>query len=379
MNIPFYDQFDGYEYDLRQNVEDIIEDTFGEDISSIQKEELANSITFLIDMYSKKYYRSLDSQLSGTSNMLFANYYPNSYYPNSIFQIPALNAYQQPPINYFPPNLLPSISPTTISPNPYQMQMIPQFQLLPYDLPIRRKKGKGKTRPKRKSAKKGSKKKSNSKKESKDRTEKKVEQTSVKSSKIDKDADDSGIKTSPSNGIVERLTASNSGSISDVISVEINVPSMSNHPIRNILSSNSDEFVGMNKNEFCVTFTFKRNQVEIASYMIRRGEEVKHGQKCAQLKNWVFEISDDKNIWTEIDRQSNVSFEQNESMTFNVRQSSSRFAHYCRLRHNGETSSHATDISIKSIEFYERIKDDILIETPTNRPKWKFPITFKKS
>ena len=165
-----------------------------------------------------------------------------------------------------------------------------------------------------------------------------------------------------------------------MISVKINVPINPFNSIQNILRSNSSEFVGLNRNEFSVTFTFKRNKVEIANYTIHRGEVMKSGQEYAQLKNWVFEISDDKNNWSEIDRQTDVSFEQNEKLTFNVRSGSNRFVHYCRLRHNGQTSCHAQEMSIRSIEFYGRVRDDILIEKPTNefkftnesRPKFSF-------
>lgn len=100
--IPIFNQFDVYEYDFQLDVEDIVEDTLGEDISISQKEELANSITFLIDKYSKKYCRYLDSQFAGTNNMFFV--------PNCESK-PSSKLISTAAINYIPQNLFTSMAP----------------------------------------------------------------------------------------------------------------------------------------------------------------------------------------------------------------------------------------------------------------------------
>lgn len=217
-----------------------------------------------------------------------------------------------------------------------------------------------------------------SKKEDKDEDTKKPEEK--------KDDEQSKIKvfmnTSPppnvSKGIIDYLTTKAGENIHQNGMIEVQANSQltqtglknrySPQYVVNKMGITSNLFYAAEKGQtlFWLCFDFKSMRVEISGYAIRNTQYA----NVANIRNWVFEISDDNQNWTQIDNQSDCQLFKTSSATGYFSATSSRFVRYCRFRHTGEfwnpkfnTSKGGSDVvsnsyvGIQCIEFYGKLKE----------------------
>ena len=373
-----------YQYtEIQQEVEDTIDDILGEEISSLQKNELADSISFLINGYLDEHYKSINSNTplvysypNASDFNPFINFYllpraQNAYPPPSFNNIQQ-NSFPLAPLNYLQQNSFPlapfnylqqnSFS-SMMTPSPYTLQMYQQFQPFTFNQlpilnlkPVTKKKSKKKSRSRSKSTKSKQTPKHTKTESTKSKSDTKNDQNSSKSKSTQKD-----IKTfsyepsSPFNGILKYLTDQNGPNLvdSNIVSIKSTCPIRLGNPIKNVLVDNSKDFVGLITSSTTVTITFNLNLVKITNYSIRRG------QIGSQIQNWVFEISENGENWTEVDNRNDVSFDSKEIETFSVNQTNNRFVSFCRFNKIGLSSNDSkksNEFSIQSIEFFGRLK-----------------------
>lgn len=120
---------------------------------------------------------------------------------------------------------------------------------------------------------------------------------------------------------------------------------------KNLLNKDTDGIYRPDRSHdnFFIRFDFKSMKAEITHYTIRTA-----GNMHGNMKNWIFEISDDGSNWTEIDRHVDFNFQQNAEM-FKVREN--KFARFCQIHQNGPPSSIQLRLWINAVEFYGRLKN----------------------
>lgn len=358
-------QYNQIKNDFEQELADVIDDILGNESYQVQKEQLTNSLLDIFSQYSERYMNQIESQYYQNNLPALPNEFTNS---NNCFSNLPINLYiLVDPQNSFPTQPLyypqPTINPPMqqnppIQQNPFQMQMIQQppilpqpslpfFPQLPILDPITPKKSE-KSKKKHKKDKKHSHK-------SKDSSDKKKKKESKKEPKKEEE-----IKTfslQPGNefqGIFHYLSSTKSGNIHDNGIIEVtsnNLRSSSDskyHP-KNVVDSNNNttQYMANGGNEAYICFDFKEKRVEITDYV------VKNSNSGGKIRNWVFEISDDKNVWTEIDKNTDYRF-SGQMGSFKVRPN--RFVRYCRLRHTGQFTDMVYNLVINAIELFGRIK-----------------------
>lgn len=361
--MSIFNQQHQIEDDFQQELEYIIEEYLGDDSSNSQKEQLFDSISHIFNKISEKcqnqYYEQ--NYLPYTFNCQSINNKRPSiniiiptFIPNSFPQLP--QGYYQPTINQF--NMQNPMMPQFTN----QMQMIqsPQFtqqvSLYPFDLslPLKTKSSK---KGRSKSSKKHDKR-SKSKKDSKHKS--KSETTEQKDSKSSEIKIFSFNESDPLNGIFKFLTVKTHGNIHDNGTIEVKSDNIltshikgegqsRSHP-KNLLNDDSKSFYRPDKStdNFYIQFDFKNMEVEISSYTIRTA-----GSGHANLKNWVFLISDDQSKWTQVDIHINYIFS---SQTVNFEVNTKRFVRYARISQIGPPSDSSFRLWINAVEFYGKLK-----------------------
>lgn len=353
-----YDQFDD---DFEQEIEDIVDSFLGDRVSNSQKEDLYNSISLICRKYSKNYLQLAKNDES----------FPPIQHQEPCKLSPSINLYIcSPPSNPIPPPTSynyyqPMIAPVT-QPSPYQIPISQPLQMIPPPNPYSSTLPPflTTTQPNKTEKSKSAKKKHHSEKS---KSKKHKSSSHSKSSKSDKDHKKSKkdkkaeIKSFPYkegielNGIIKYLTDKTGGNINDNGTIEISSNNINSgggfktyHP-KNVLNSIiDDDYMANDGKTAYIRFDFKDKMVEVSNYTVR------NAKRGGKIKNWVFEISDDGNNWTEIDKRSNFIFNDKKIWTIDVK--NKRFSRYCQLRHNGPFTGMLYNLMINAIELYGKLK-----------------------
>ena len=154
-------------------------------------------------------------------------------------------------------------------------------------------------------------------------------------------------------GIVCYLTNKTGGNIHDNGTIEVtsNYENSSNPP-KNVVDFNNDSYYCSSNytSDAWICFNFKSMEIEISNYTIKSARTSGH------VKNWVIEVSNDGNNWTEIHQVTNYSGLNGDNVikTFEVQQKQK--CKYCRLRHTGEYWDMNSYFRIGCIEFFGSLK-----------------------
>lgn len=149
-------------------------------------------------------------------------------------------------------------------------------------------------------------------------------------------------------GILAFLTQKAGSNIHDSGIIEITSNSIlgSYHP-KHLLDKSQVYATKEGEKNAWVCFDFKNMKIEISDYRI-------DASKSCPIKNWVFEVSDDKNDWKTIDTHTNDEIFKGsiKIQTFKVQKNN--FSRYCRIRHTGTFCDYTTGshMQICRIEFY---------------------------
>lgn len=155
-------------------------------------------------------------------------------------------------------------------------------------------------------------------------------------------------------GIINYLGEKTGGNIHDNGTIEVTSNSILRpgcHPKYLLQSDDRYATIRGDKNAW-VCFDFKNMKIEITDYRIQRGPS-------CNIKNWIFEISNDGNNWTTIDQHYNCDdLEKKTSIkTFKVQKN--HLSRFCRIRHNGEFCDYNSGNTMQTdrIEFYGKLKE----------------------
>lgn len=155
-------------------------------------------------------------------------------------------------------------------------------------------------------------------------------------------------------GIINYLTEKTGGNIHKNGTIELTSISPDFHTYPDYLLNQSQDYHFNPQDVIC--YDFKNMKIEISSYTIKS-----INNPVGHIKNWVFEVSNDKDSWTEIDKHTDdpTMNSPGKVATFNVKKK--KFARFVRFRHTGEywkavPGIMACSIRINSIEFYGRLE-----------------------
>ena len=158
-------------------------------------------------------------------------------------------------------------------------------------------------------------------------------------------------------GIIEYLTTKHGQNIEDCGIIKVTTNNFNSlNPPKNVLDFNTNNTFASSKGfqqDTWICFDFQNYEIEISNYSI------KTHSGGGYAKNWVIEISDDGNNWTQIDEHKNYS-ELNSPYTvktFEVHKN--KFSRFCRFRHTGEYWVPNNFLRINSIEFYGQIREKL--------------------
>lgn len=138
-------------------------------------------------------------------------------------------------------------------------------------------------------------------------------------------------------GILRHLTEEAGGNIHNkgIIEITSNSYQSSNFHPKNLVDYDENNFYASNNDtDVQICFDFKNKKIQPTSYSIQSYSG--GGQNYCHLRNWVFEVSNDKTKWDVIDEHSNDPTLNGDliTATFNVKQTNS-FYRYIRLRQTG--------------------------------------------
>lgn len=171
------------------------------------------------------------------------------------------------------------------------------------------------------------------------------------------------------NGIMRYLTKQTGGNIHDNKTIEIttNANYTSDHP-KNLVDyeENSEYNSGTPNFEPKICFDFKDRGIQLSNYSIKSygsaaGDGIKTSNASGHLRNWVIEVSNDKQTWETIDRHNNDSTLNGSDIvaTFNICPKQTNFYRYIQLRSTGYSwyGRNRYDIFFYFIEFYGKLKE----------------------
>lgn len=155
-------------------------------------------------------------------------------------------------------------------------------------------------------------------------------------------------------GIINYLEIKTGGNIHDNGTIEVTSNSILEsgcHP-KKLLQSSDDYYATKrgDKNAW-VCFDFKNMEIEITDYRIKRGPS-------CNIKNWIFEISNDGNNWTTIDQHFNCDDLEIKTSIKTFKVQKNHFSRFCRIRHCGEFCNYLSRNTMETsrIEFYGKLK-----------------------
>ena len=172
--------------------------------------------------------------------------------------------------------------------------------------------------------------------------------------RLEQDISHQDISTDPiehQNHILKYLSEKFEGNVHTKNVVEITASSIgdNNLPVENIIEEDDDKyFCTDNEPDSWIKFDFKERKVLLDRYTLK----TYYGHEgCGHLKNWVLEVSDDDNNFTEIDRRENCDLLNGELKTATFEVSHSTPARFVRLRQTGKNWHDDNDLNLNQIEF----------------------------
>lgn len=161
-------------------------------------------------------------------------------------------------------------------------------------------------------------------------------------------------------GILRYLTNKTGGNIHDNKTIDISsnsINSDSQHPKNLVDYSDRTHYCSKDEQDIKICFDMKENIIQLESYTIKSCNE---GPNLGHLRNWVIEVSNDKNKWEIIDEHKNDSTlnERDIIATFETKKTNG-FYRFIQLRQTGESWRYKQGnylFYFKMIEFYGKLK-----------------------
>ena len=141
-------------------------------------------------------------------------------------------------------------------------------------------------------------------------------------------------------GIMNYLNESTNGNIHDNGTVKITSNTFQSenlHPKNLVDYKNDNKNYASNDTEnISIQFDFKDRLIQLTNYSIKSSSQG-GDRNWAHLRNWVVEVSNDGQNWTEVDRHTNDSTLNGRNITaaFKVKKETDEFYRYVRLRNSG--------------------------------------------
>ena len=158
-------------------------------------------------------------------------------------------------------------------------------------------------------------------------------------------------------GIMRQLTDETNGNIHDNGTIEItsNSISGSNHPKYLVDYQNDNYYHSKDEENATICFDFKERAIQMTSYSIK---SYNGNQSNGHLRNWVVEVSNDKNSWTAVDKHENDSTLRGYNIIANfITKETDEFYQFARLRQTGKSWSDDYYTYFYFIEFYGKLKE----------------------
>lgn len=326
-----------------EELSNYIDENFGKIATESQKEELINSLLFILDKHSRKL------QADNLTP-------PNIASPNFPCSSPIINLYLIPqPI--FRPNMQPS--PNYAPTSPYYIPVMQQPPLLtnsPYNYPTlqnpipyppNKKREDTKSKKEKHKSKKDKKSKKKDKSSKEKHTKKKGDQKGSQKFEYKEGHE--------FEGILHHLAVLTGGDISKNGTIQLTSNSICSefHRVSYLLDSTDKTYAAKLSDwpKVQILFDFKDRLVNIDGYSIKSSSH-----SIGHITNWVIEISDDNQEWSIIDQQSNYTelSHPNAVKTFAVKPKG--FKRYCRFRHTSKPSGNG-NVEFCRIEFFGRLKN----------------------
>ena len=132
--------------------------------------------------------------------------------------------------------------------------------------------------------------------------------------------------------------------------VEITASSIynNNRPVENIVEEDNRWFRTKNEPDSWIKFDFKERKVLLDHYTLKTIDWI---EGSYHLKNWVLEVSDDDNNFTEIDRHENCGLLNGLQKRATFKVSHSTPARFVRLRQTDKNWWGHNDLYLNQIEF----------------------------
>lgn len=367
MEYSFVDQYNRDD-DFGDDIDDMIDDILGGKITESQREELYDSIHFILRKYSKKIANSLRFETNSNNGFEMPINYPNfnRNLPINLFLIQSqLNPFQPQAIGYSqPPNTIFSPMSTNIQPNIYQMQMFQQPQVMqPQNLYSMNQTQESKEKSKESSKKhhksdKKDKKSKHSKSEKSDKKEKKKSKGKLKYFPYKEES------RNYFDGIIKYLTKKCGGNVSmkNVVNVTASSTFSSNKPSNVVDFDNPNSyFESINNSMFneWVKYDFKELRVKPTYYSILSGND--HGESD-NPKNWVIEGSNDDISWKVLDTRNNETrlVSKKSVSEFKIQNSlgKNESFRFLRIRSTGKDTSDDYILAFSALEYFGYLYND---------------------
>lgn len=157
-------------------------------------------------------------------------------------------------------------------------------------------------------------------------------------------------------GIMKYLVKKTGGNIHDNKTIQITSNDMYSDTFgpKNLVDYDKYNFFASKNRPDCeIIFDFKDKQIEISSYSIKSIDSESNGN---HLRNWVIEISNDGNIWEEIDRHEDDSSLNGSDVIKTFSTKKSKFTRFVKLRQTGRNWCDNYSTNIYSIDFNGQLK-----------------------
>ena len=165
----------------------------------------------------------------------------------------------------------------------------------------------------------------------------------------------------PDFGLLRTLTKETNGNIHDNGTIQITSNSIhsSDYDPKNVVDyDNANGYCSKTDGSAFLVFDFKNRQVQLSGYSLQTCIDDPNGR---HLKNWVVEVSNNKEDWEEIDRRENDPGINGSNVlhTFNVQKPKEEFHRFVRLRQIGNSwysEDNHNQFQLLNVDFYGNIK-----------------------
>lgn len=337
--------------DHNEYVRSCVEETLGEIANESQKEELVNSILFILQKrLNKSSIQTIDDRTILDSNFSSSVPVINLFLISQPTMNPNNQQYPYYYANYQPQTQIiqqpqPFSTPSNFNNYYYYNPQFPVPVALsqPIDTESESKKHKSKKDKKKKDKK--------HKKSNDQKSKQKVHRNSKDKWSIQKFEYKEGHEFE---GIFRHLIVLHGENISrnGTISVTSNSVCGTIYEPSNLLDGSNKDYSAVHSEgkTAWILFDFKNMEVEVTGYSIKTSHHT-----IGHITSWVIETSEDKNQWKVIDEHSDYSGLSTPRITKTFSVKPNGFVRYCRFRHTGNPTR-GGNLEFNRIEFYGRLK-----------------------